>query len=446
MEESRNLVQGILDLTGWTQARLVHELRQTAQSLREPEPAGLNLVTVNRWKQGRQCPSGYYRRLLRHLYAATYRSAMVKSDDTSFDEVDSTMKRRQFLTYTAVLAGAVALDPERLGAVIDPASGIDRRMLDGLTEVVHGYARQWYSMAPAVLLVPVRSQLAALNALRAVSQPPSVGVRLAGLAAYTAALAGWLSWMSSNHQAAAGYYAFAGGLAAEARDDSVRTFVLVARSFMCSDLFRAEKRGAQQALALLDEACDLAASGASHFLRVFALARRGEEHAASGASGAELAAQRDLDRAERALGMVSGPDHGFFGYMDAGRVAGCRGTCAMLFARPDEAVRLLSGVLSATPQALAGERSVLLTDLGASYAQQGEIERACGTLSYSLAVGGVGDANRVKRILSVRRSSLARWAGEPAVRHLDEELRAVQVSAAATPAGTIRGSLEVPAR
>src|SRR2546423_13744020 len=109
MDEPGRLLQAILDLTGWTQARRVQELRRTARSLDEPAPVGLNVVTVNRWKQGRQSPSGYYRRLIRHLYVSTHQSAI------GSDEVDS-MKRRQFLAYSTFLTGTAALDPGRLAA------------------------------------------------------------------------------------------------------------------------------------------------------------------------------------------------------------------------------------------------------------------------------------------------------------------------------------------
>ena len=50
MDEPTNLVERILDLKGWTQSRLAYELRALARSLHEPEPRGLQSVTVNRWK------------------------------------------------------------------------------------------------------------------------------------------------------------------------------------------------------------------------------------------------------------------------------------------------------------------------------------------------------------------------------------------------------------
>lgn len=416
MDEPGSLLQAILELTGWTQARLVHELRLTAQQLHEPAPAGLNVVTVNRWKQGRQSPSGYYRRLIRHLYVSLHQSAI------GSDEVDS-MKRRQFLAYGTLLTGTATLDPGRLTAA-PRTLGFDGRLVDGLAGVVQGHARLWYTLPPTALLAPTRAQLGVLNELRTVTRAGPVASRLASLTAHVAALTGWLSWLSGQRRGATAFYTFAQELAADVRDQGAEAFVLVLRSFMCSDLFRSEKGGAARALALLDRAVDLAGPGSSPHLRVFALARRAEEHAISGASGAELAAGRDLDEAERALASAAGPDPGFFGYLDGDRLAGCRGTCAVMLGRPREAVSVLAGVLAATPDELAAERSILLTDLAAAYAQQAEVGQACDILSRSLALGGPGDANRIERILAVRRSALNRWSDDPAVRQLDEQLRA----------------------
>jgi hypothetical protein len=422
VDETSGQLRSILDLTGWTQTRLVHELRQTARQLREPAPAGLNVVTVNRWKQGRQSPSGYYRRLIRHLYESTRRSAI------GSDEVES-MKRRQFLAYSTVLTGTAALEPVRL-ARTPPRRALDGTLVDSLSDLVHGSARLWYTLPPSDLLAPTCSQLGVLNGLRALSLPGPIATRLTALAAHVSALAGWLSWLSGQREGASAYYAFGHGLASEAHDRGTEAFILALRSFTCSDLFRAEKGGTAEALALLDRAVELAGKDASPYLRVFALGRRAEEHAISGASGAEVAAGRDLDLAEQALAGAGEPDPGFFGYSNADRLAGCRGTCAVMLGKSKEAVDVLSAVLDATPRDLVGERSILLTDLAAAYAQQAEVGQACDALSRSLAVGAPGDANRVERILSVRRASLDRWSDAPAVRRLDEQLREAAGAAA----------------
>lgn len=403
MDEPDRLLLAILELTGWTHARLVLELRRTALRLREPAPAGLNVVTVNRWKQGRQSPSGYYRRLIRHLHESTHRSAV------SRDEVDPMKHRPSQSSGTSLPA------PHRLG--------FDDRLADSLADVVHGHARLWYTVPPGALLSPTRGQLGVLNELRAVSRQGPAAPRLAGLTGHVAALAGWLSWLSGHRQGASAYYAFAHGLAGELRDDRTQAFVLVLRSFMCSDHFRSAKGGATRALALLDRAVELAGTEGPPHLRVFALARRAEEHAISRTSGAALAAGRDLDLAERALAGAPAPDPGFFGYLDRERLAGCRGTCAVVLGQPGEAVAVLTGVLTSTPGELAAERSILLTDLAAAYAQQAEVAQACDALSRSLALGAAGDANRIERILAVRHRYLSRWSDAPEVRRLDEQLR-----------------------
>jgi tetratricopeptide (TPR) repeat protein len=432
VEQPANLVEGILHLTGWTQTRLVHELRRTARLLQEPEPTGLQLVTVNRWKQGRQSPSAYYRRLLRCLCGANYRESAARRDrawregdrsEAGIDEVDE-MRRRQFLVYTAALSCSVALDPEQLVASLQRGSGADARLVDQVTASVQGHARRWYSMPPESLWPLVRGELTAVNELRIGVAGSAVGRRLASLTGEVAALAGWLAWLCGNRDAAEAYYTFAHGLAGEERDAGARAFVLVLRSFLHSRLFQPEAPAAPRSLTLLHEAVDLARSSSSPFLRVFALTRRAEEWASAGGRDASISAGDDLDRAERALSSTRQAHEGFFSYWSESRLLGCRGTCAMLQGRPREAIAALSAALAATPAALTAERSVLLTDLGAAHAMRGEMDRACQLLTRSLRIGRSGDVNRVRRIVGVRRAHLAEWAGAPAVMSLDEELRA----------------------
>jgi len=223
VEQPANLVEGILHLTGWTQTRLVHELRRTARLLQEPEPTGLQLVTVNRWKQGRQSPSAYYRRLLRCLYVATYRESAARRDrawregdrsEARIDEVDE-MRRRQFLVYTAALSCSVALDPEQLVASLQRGTGADARLVDQVTASVQGHARRWYSMPPESLWPLVRGELTAVNELRIGAAGSIVGRRLASLTGEVAALAGWLAWLCGNRDTAEAYYTFAQSLAGE---------------------------------------------------------------------------------------------------------------------------------------------------------------------------------------------------------------------------------------
>src|SRR5262249_34354667 len=171
--------------------------------------------------------------------------------DSGIDEADE-MKRRQFLAYSALLAGGVAVEPNRLVEAAQAGPGVDMRLVDSLEGVVQGYSRQWHVMAPALLLGPVKSQITALNDLRAAARTPPVAARLGSLTAGAAGLAGWLSWLGGNREAAAAYIRFGAELAGEVRDDDTHVLVLVLRSFMSSPLFGSDPGGSRMALPLLD--------------------------------------------------------------------------------------------------------------------------------------------------------------------------------------------------
>ena len=428
VDQPGDLVKRILYTTGWTQTRLVYELRMTARSLHEPEPTGLHPVTVNRWYRGRQTPSIYYQRLLQLVHAAIRVDEPDGSAVRQYDGAtppsaqhpdEGDMKRRRFLTYTAALAGGLALDHERLAAVLQRGAGGDDHLLDELATATGGLANRWYVEHPDTLLTAVGEALTALNELRTACSGWALRRRFIRLTSETAALAGWLAWHTGNQQAAHAYYTYADGLAGDASDADVQAFVLVLWSFMRSGLWHRDAPDEELGLAMLHRAVELTERSTSPFLRVFALGRRAEELARTGRGRVE----HDLDRAQTILASTRGVDVGFFSYWDEDRLVGCRGTCAMAEQRPLAAIPLLSAVLSTTPQELAAERSILMADLGAAHAMLGEVEHACALLEQSLGVGGEGNANRVERVLAIRAAHLARRSGTPAVRRLDELLR-----------------------
>jgi tetratricopeptide (TPR) repeat protein len=433
MQSCGEQVNAILDLTGWTQTRLVHELRRAALALGEAAPAGLNPVTINRWKQGRQSPSGYYRRLLRHVYVTTGQSIIgsrfsnraTGSLSVQQSSEAKSMKRRQFIAYSAALAGTTVLDPAQWAAISARRLRPDDQLIDGLQSVIENHASRWFTTAPSTLLPAVRGELGVLSELRNAPHADAIHRRLVALTGQAASLAGWISWLGGNEQAADAYYMFASSAATEVNDRQLHAFVLVGRSFMASDLFRAARTGGSEALSLLDRAVEMAGPSAPPHLRVWALSRRAEELASAHGRGAGPAIVADLDLAERLLVSVSARHRGFFGYWDDARLLGCRGTCSVLVSESDAAVRMLSDALAATPPHLTEERSVLLADLAAAYAQQGEVEGSCEALQRALVLGAPNDTNRIGRVVGVRRERLAAWDDSAAVKQFDDRLREI---------------------
>jgi hypothetical protein len=416
------IVESILGATGWTQSRLVYEIKQSADELNEPPPEGLDLVTVNRWKKGRQEPSRYYLRLLQHLHVSVHQATLGPATRTRQPgRVKETMKRREFLAYAAALAAASIVDPERLAVAREAKVSADGALLDGLEATTRAYAGRWHETMPQVLLPVVRRHLSVLNELRMLPQPAPTARRLHQLTADAASLLGWLQNLGGDRTAAEAYYALACDMAREGGDSDIQGFVLVARSFHSARLSGWPTVSQALTTLLLDQAAVLTRGTRSPLLRTFVLTRRAEELAAAADAAA---AYRSLELAERVIAGVRGGADGFFRYFDANRLAGSRGTVAMLLGEPAEAIEVLTGTLDSAPASLLAERSVLMTDLGAAHAQRGEIEHAVDLLSRSLA-HGASVFGRRKRVLAVRRSHLSRWAHMRSVRRLDEQLQSL---------------------
>lgn len=439
MQDADRLVDVILDLTGWTQVQLARELRQAARAHHGTAAPGLDSVTVNRWKRGRQKPGPFYSEVLQHVYAGVIRrSDEPRSPDRAAggraagageSQAESEdVKRRQFLHYLTVLAASGIVDTDRLGSALDARSQATSSLLNDLSMTTTRYARQWYRAEPQTLLPFVRRHFEALDELRQQSGAAPIARRTQGLTADAAALVGWELWLTGDRAAAEVHYAIAHDLAEAAGQDEVTGFVLVARSFIYSRLFGASGEHPELPARLLEKAVAVSERTPSPHLRAFALVRRAEERAAAGDPAALV--RQDVDAAQAALSGTRSRHSGFFHYLDHERVMGTWGTCAGLLGDPAEAARTLSQVISVMTPSLAAERSILVTDLAAAYARMGEVEYACQLLGQSLALGHGRDANRIERIADVRRTLLERWAVEPSVRRLDEQLAMVRLGAA----------------
>jgi hypothetical protein len=435
MQDADRLVDVILHLTGWTQVRLARELRRAARALHGTAAPGLDPVTVNRWRRGRQKPGPFYSEVLHHVYAGVIRRTDEQpSPDqpagrrAASAEASESVERRQFLHYLTVLAASGAVDTDRLGSALDARSRATTSLLNDLETTTTRYARQWYRAEPQTLLPFVRRHFEALDELRQRSRQAVEARRVQGLTAAAAALVGWELWLTGDRVAAEAHYAVAQDLAGEAGQDEVTGFVLVARSFIHSRLFGAAGERVELPARLLEEAVAVSARTASPHLRAFALVRRAEERAATGGPAALV--RQDVDAAQAALAGTRARHGGFFHYLDQERVMGTWGTCAGLLGDPAEAARTLSQVIAVMTPSLAAERSILITDLAAAYARMGEVEYACQLLGQSLSLGHVRDANRIERIAGVRRTLLERWAVESSVRQLDERLAMVRLGAA----------------
>ena len=138
------------------------------------------------------------------------------------------------------------------------------------------------------------------------------------------------------------------------------------------------------------------------------------------------ASAEDIEIAEAAFADAPSERPGFFQHWDGIRLAGFRGSCAVLLRQPSEATAVLGDVARNTPDTLVGPYTAVLSDLAAGHAQDGDVDRACSLLHEVLTVAAKTRtperANRVRRTVNNR---LHTWAESPQVRQLEERLRQV---------------------
>ena len=331
------------------------------------------------------------------------------------------VKRRDFLRFTTtVLAGASFLDSERLSLAMERQTGADARLLDDVATLLEDYNRQFWNVAPRLLLPPVRHLLATLRALIDQTREPALRRRVQSLTGEAAVLAGLLSFRQDNRGDARGCLALAEDLAEAAMDMPLRAHALAALHSLHSSVPTGGMGGdTRTALAMLDEASASAGRHAPPRLRVWIHAARAEEHAVLGDAAA---AHRDLGDAEHALSVSQGPASGFFEHWNPTRLAGFRGNCELLLGRPAEAANVLQGVLDRTSPELHGPYACVSADLAAAAAGQGDVERACDLLGRGLEVAveaGAGP-DGIDRIAGIRRRYLPDDSAP--VRRLDEQL------------------------
>ncbi len=233
-----------------------------------------------------------------------------------------------------------------------------------------------------------------------------------------------LSTARHSHQAPLGtgsarrHYNLARDLAREAEDGPRLAFALGASSSLFSRISSGDDP--PRALALLEEADTIAGEHAPVHMRSWLSARLAEERALQGDA---VGSERHLDRAATTLASTSARGDGIFVCCDPAWLAGFAGNCALLLGRPRVASSILEETLAAE-LALTSQRSAVLTDLGAAYAQQGEVDRACELMGEAVAVASAARlAEYVARARRARREHLVAWADSSAVRQLDEKLR-----------------------
>lgn len=323
-------------------------------------------------------------------------------------------------------AGATPVDAERLGMALEGRTPVDLDLATSLGAVVRCLPRQLGMLSSRSLLQLAHGHLLSFRVLLGGAMPGPIRRELASAAAEAGVLAGMLAVGLGRGERAEGYFRHAAALAGTAGDAGTRLRALVHNSQLYSCAFMDGRReDPARARELLAQAAGLAVRCGAD--RALYLMRQAMERAVVRDERAAHALLDEADRARAADRIAAGAAPWWW---HESFPAALRGKAALLAGHPDRATPLLEEVLSTLDPGMAN-RSRLMADLAAAYAQLGEIDHACALLGRALALdrdaGVVGSIPRTRR---VRDRELRRHAAEPPVRRLDEQLREAAAAAA----------------
>ena len=398
---------------GWSQDRLLRELRAAARRLGQDD-IGATVPMISRWERGKVRPAERYQRLLAHAFADSVQLA----DDTWEHE----MQRRAFLTNAAVaglalLGAAPGEDPwQRLSTALRRPSRTDVGTVDDLEAVTVSFQQLYQRVSPYAVIAPARSHLTTLTRLlEGGGQPERIRRRVVSLAGETAILMGWLMSDDGHHTTAQSYYQTAIDAAQQAGDPALGAYAIGSASTLPA--FRASPH---HTLYMLSEGVHgFRVSQATPSTMAWLRSLEAEAHAAA---GQEVDAFRALDRAATALDQaVAQEPRPRVQFFDETRLAGERGVISVRLGAVDEGRQALDEAIHRLHPGLKIQ-SRLLTSLARAHLRQGDIDQACQLARDSLAVARASETESSLNDVIALRDELRPWEQSVAVQDLDAAL------------------------
>ncbi|TMC02460.1 MAG: hypothetical protein E6J41_30060 [Chloroflexi bacterium] len=413
---------------GLTEDALAMEVRRWADLHGTSRPE-ITAATIAEWEAGGRPIDGAALRLLWLALVAPNRRwadpdvAVWSLFRPAGRRPDHAARRREFLDYAASLGQPVALDPDRLDAMLDEAIRVDSRAVEGLAFVASQLRKRLGTEPPHATRRLAHAHLEAILGLLDHTIAGDLRHHLEAAAATTAVFAGIVSIYVCRLEPAAVYLELGQRLAREAGDVETEAIGLLAASRLHSHISPVGPTGdparAQELLEAADRRLGRRTAPAAN---AWVLLREAEELAGHD----ERAALRLADEADRlTLGAGSIPADGLCCRWSIDLHVAYRGNVNVLAGRPARGIPLLEAALAALPSEAVASRPLATADLGGAYAMQGEVDHACALLREALAMAmAAGLPEAVTRVRAARELRLAAHGEVPAVRDLDEELRA----------------------
>ncbi len=138
--------------------------------------------------------------------------------------------------------------------------------------------------------------------------------------------------------------------------------------------------------------------------------------------GNDDACRRAFDVSKSITASTPFGDDPYFTGFNPSRQSGYEGACFMRLQQPKRALPALQDALNQLEPSAIRRRSTLLTDIGAAYAQLGDVQSACTSLGQALAITAqfTKSLSTLQRIAGVR-DRLMPWKESPYIKEIDEQ-------------------------
>lgn len=347
--------------------------------------------------------------------------------------IEDTVKRRAFFqeglrTGAAILTSYDLINNElvdRFLRALRKPSTIDERTLNYFELRTEGYWQDRHSaaLASSDLLTYVIEHLQKVITLLEGSLFPAVRTRLCCIASGIAQLAGHLLFDMGEFAHARNFHQVAITAAQEGDNQALEAVAWGRMSFTWT-----YSGNAPEALKCIQEASRLAIRNVNNTVRAYLAAVEAEIQAILGNRESCLKA---LDAAASVEDQQYSEEEMCWLRFDRSRLAGYQGTCFKRLYNPDdtrthsfldEARQALADALALLNPARIQRRPALLIDIASTYAQQGDVEAACGHAIQVLPIMAQTKSQAVAKRLLTLRHELEPWKDTQYVKNLDQQI------------------------
>jgi hypothetical protein len=387
---------------------------------------------VWKWENGVRTPGRYYQSRLSVLFDLMP-AALGFVESPRLHRDIGELKARRFARLESVSSANPGdhlaesafphVDRDRLSLALRHLWSVDRPLLAGLQRAERELIRR-SDIEPPTLIVPDMQRFrAALMTLLARSQAQDTTVQIQTMASELSRSIAWLNDHTTRWPDTYTNYAVAESLAREAGNGNQLAQVLVNRSEVY--LGRATRPEDMDAAALLADAASVVIGpDALGGLKAWVLA---VQAVFAATKGEEVAAFRCMDHADH-IAAAAPNELNLFSDYDSAWLDSYRATVTMRL-RPVEAIGMFVDVLQRTAPELTWERVSALNRLAEAHATAPtpDIRQVSTLLGEAIELAQhTGDERGLTLAVQVREHRLGRWRREPAVRQLDEAIRAAR--------------------